>query len=35
VLGFELWMPDLEALNALMGEIRRVKGVRSVERVRG
>jgi guanosine-3',5'-bis(diphosphate) 3'-pyrophosphohydrolase len=35
VQSFELWVPDLDALNALMKEIRRVKGVRSVERVRG
>jgi guanosine-3',5'-bis(diphosphate) 3'-pyrophosphohydrolase len=34
VQSFELWVPDLDALNALMKEIRRVKGVRSVERVR-
>jgi guanosine-3',5'-bis(diphosphate) 3'-pyrophosphohydrolase len=35
VQSFELWVPDLETLNRVMKEIRRVKGVRSVERVRG
>lgn len=32
---FELWVPDVEALQKVMREIRKVKGVRSVERVRG
>ena len=32
---FELWVPDVQALTAIIREIRRVKGVRSVERVRG
>ncbi len=32
---FELWVKDAQTLNAVMREIRKVKGVRSVERVRG
>jgi GTP pyrophosphokinase len=32
---FELWLEDLETLNGVMRQIRKVKGVRSVERVRG
>lgn len=32
---FELWVPDVQTLSAVMKEIRRVKGVRSVERLRG
>ena len=32
---FELWVPDVHALTAIIRQIRRVKGVRSVERVRG
>jgi GTP pyrophosphokinase len=32
---FELWVQDVHALTTLIREIRRVKGVRSVERVRG
>jgi GTP pyrophosphokinase len=35
VQSFELWVPDLDSLNSVMREIQRVKGVRSVERVRG
>ncbi len=35
VQTFELWVTDLDSLNAVMKEIQRVKGVRSVERVRG
>jgi GTP pyrophosphokinase len=35
IQSFELWVPDLEALNHVMKEIQRVKGVRRVERVRG
>jgi GTP pyrophosphokinase len=35
IQSFELWVADLSSLNAVMREIRRVKGVRSVERVRG
>ncbi len=34
-LTFELWVQDVETLGNLMREIRKVKGVRSVERVRG
>ena len=34
-LTFELWVQDVETLAKLMREIRRVRGVRSVERVRG
>ena len=34
VQSFELWVADLDSLNAVMKEIQRVKGVRSVERVR-
>ncbi|CAM9444001.1 unnamed protein product [Discosporangium mesarthrocarpum] len=34
-LTFELWVQDVDTLSKLMREIRRVKGVRSVERVRG
>ena len=33
--SFELWVTDLNSLNAVMKEIQRVKGVRSVERIRG
>ena len=32
---FELWVRDIDTLNAVMREIRKVRGVRSVERVRG
>jgi len=32
---FELWVQDVQTLSAVMKEIRRVKGVRSVERLRG
>jgi len=32
---FELWVQDVQTLNAVMREIQKVKGVRSVERVRG
>jgi GTP diphosphokinase / guanosine-3',5'-bis(diphosphate) 3'-diphosphatase len=32
---FELWVHDVHALTAIIRQIRRVKGVRSVERVRG
>jgi GTP pyrophosphokinase len=32
---FELWVPDAHTLTGVMREIRKVKGVRSVERVRG
>ncbi|MFO0689251.1 MAG: bifunctional (p)ppGpp synthetase/guanosine-3',5'-bis(diphosphate) 3'-pyrophosphohydrolase [Myxococcota bacterium] len=32
---FELWVQDAQTLAAVMKEIRRVKGVRSVERLRG
>ncbi len=32
---FELWVSDVQTLSAVMKEIRRVKGVRSVERLRG
>ncbi len=32
---FELWVQDVQTLAAVMKEIRRVKGVRSVERLRG
>jgi GTP pyrophosphokinase len=34
-LVFEVLVPDTQTLSAVMREIRRVKGVRSVERVRG
>ena len=34
VQSFELWVTDLSSLNNVMREIQRVKGVRSVERVR-
>ncbi|MFP6624372.1 MAG: bifunctional (p)ppGpp synthetase/guanosine-3',5'-bis(diphosphate) 3'-pyrophosphohydrolase [Myxococcota bacterium] len=34
IQSFELWVTDLGALNEVMKEIQRVKGVRSVERVR-
>ena len=32
---FELWVPNVDTLNSLMRQIRKVKGVRSVGRVRG
>ena len=32
---FDLWVADLRSLNAVMKEIERVRGVQSVERVRG
>jgi guanosine-3',5'-bis(diphosphate) 3'-pyrophosphohydrolase len=32
---FDLWVTDLRALTAVMKEIERVRGVQSVERVRG
>jgi len=32
---FELWVEDVDTLNRVMRQIRKVKGVRSVERVRG
>ncbi|HEB89616.1 MAG TPA: bifunctional (p)ppGpp synthetase/guanosine-3',5'-bis(diphosphate) 3'-pyrophosphohydrolase [Deltaproteobacteria bacterium] len=32
---FELWVPDARTLAGVMREIRKVKGVRSVERIRG
>jgi GTP pyrophosphokinase len=32
---FELWVEDAETLNRVMRQMRKVKGVRSVERVRG
>ena len=32
---FGLWVQDVQTLNSVMREIRKVKGVRSVERVRG
>jgi guanosine-3',5'-bis(diphosphate) 3'-pyrophosphohydrolase len=32
---FELWVQDVSTLNGVMRQIRKVKGVRSVERVRG
>jgi len=35
VQSFELWVPDVSILNRVMKEIGRVKGVLSVERVRG
>ena len=35
IQSFELWVPDLAALDAVMKDIARVKGVQSVERVRG
>jgi len=35
VQSFELWVTDLDSLNSVMKQIQRVKGVRSVERVRG
>ena len=34
-LTFELWVENVNTLTGLMREIRKVKGVRSVERVRG
>ena len=34
-LVFELWLEDVKTLAGVMREIRKVKGVRSVERVRG
>jgi GTP pyrophosphokinase len=34
VQSFELWVPDLTTLDGVMKQIQRVKGVRSVERVR-
>jgi GTP pyrophosphokinase len=34
IQSFELWVTDLSSLNNVMKEIQRVKGVRSVERVR-
>jgi len=34
-LTFELWVQDVQTLSKLMREIRKVKGVRSVERLRG
>jgi len=34
-LTFELWVENVNMLTGLMREIRKVKGVRSVERVRG
>ena len=34
VQSFELWVTDLSSLSNVMKEIQRVKGVRSVERVR-
>jgi guanosine-3',5'-bis(diphosphate) 3'-pyrophosphohydrolase len=34
VQSFELWVTDLDSLNSVMREIQRVKGVRSVERIR-
>ena len=35
VQSFELWVTDVSILNRLMKEIERIKGVVSVERVRG
>ena len=35
VQSFELWVTDVSILNRVMKEIERVKGVISVERVRG
>ena len=35
VQSFEPWVSDLDSLNGVMKQIQRVKGVRSVERVRG
>jgi guanosine-3',5'-bis(diphosphate) 3'-pyrophosphohydrolase len=35
IQSFELWVADLSSLKGVMREIQRVKGVRSVERVRG
>jgi guanosine-3',5'-bis(diphosphate) 3'-pyrophosphohydrolase len=35
IQSFELWVTDLDSLNALMKDIQRVKGVHAVERVRG
>jgi GTP pyrophosphokinase len=35
VQTFELWVQDVNTLNGVMREIRKVRGVRSVERVRG
>ena len=32
---FELWVADVQTLTAVMRQIRKVKGVRSVERLRG
>ena len=32
---FELWVQDASTLNGVIRQIRKVKGVRSVERVRG
>ena len=34
-LIFELWVENVKTLAGVMREIRKVKGVRSVERVRG
>ena len=34
-LTFELWVQDVQTLSKLMREIRKVKGIRSVERLRG
>lgn len=34
-LTFEVWVQDVQTLTSVMREIRKVKGVRSVERVRG
>ena len=34
-LTFDVWVQDVQTLTGVMREIRRVKGVRSVERVRG
>jgi (p)ppGpp synthase/HD superfamily hydrolase len=34
VHDFDLWVTDLRALNAVMKEIEKVRGVLSVERVR-
>ena len=35
VQTFELWVQDVNTLNGVMREIRKVRGVRSVERIRG
>jgi len=35
IQSFQLWVTDVRTLNAVMKEIQRVKGVMSVERVRG